>query len=215
VTASSSVNPADYAQSVTITANVSSLTGTPTGNILFSVDGGTPQSVALSSGSAPYTLPTLRPGAHTVTVTYPAQNGYAAGSATLAETINAPTGNAPVADLQATGLSVVPASPQSGNTVTLKWNDSNTGTASTLSGWSDSIVVRYPRRPGSGVRLRVYLGRPRRRRDAGAAVHVHAARRGHGRGHVPDHRQPPTRATACSSTTPRAPARPITSARCR
>ncbi len=44
-------------------------------------------------------------------------------------------------DLQVTGLSVQPGNPVSGSTVTLSWNDTNTGDGATDTGWVDSVSV--------------------------------------------------------------------------
>ncbi len=45
-------------------------------------------------------------------------------------------------DLQAAGLSLTsPASPQSGNQVTIGWNDTNTGSLATSGTWNDSVTV--------------------------------------------------------------------------
>ncbi len=45
-------------------------------------------------------------------------------------------------DLQVVGLSLTsPASPQSGNQVTIGWNDTNTGNLATSGSWNDSVTV--------------------------------------------------------------------------
>src|SRR5262249_53263213 len=44
-------------------------------------------------------------------------------------------------DLQVTNVALTPASPQSGGTVTVSWNDTNTGSAATAGSWYDSVTV--------------------------------------------------------------------------
>ena len=48
---------------------------------------------------------------------------------------------APSPDLEVRDLTVSPTSPQSGNTVTLTWNDVNTGNAATSGNWIDRVTV--------------------------------------------------------------------------
>ena len=47
----------------------------------------------------------------------------------------------PAPDLQVTGLSVEPASLLSSVSVTVRWNDANTGNGATVGSWSDLLVV--------------------------------------------------------------------------
>ncbi|MBI4327963.1 MAG: VCBS repeat-containing protein, partial [Chloroflexi bacterium] len=47
----------------------------------------------------------------------------------------------PAPDLQVTGLVVEPASLLSGVSVTVRWNDANTGSGSTVGSWNDLLVV--------------------------------------------------------------------------
>jgi sugar lactone lactonase YvrE len=62
---------------ITITATLSGSNGTPTGNITYTLDGANPQTVALASGAAQFTLPaTLSAGAHSVTVSYSGDSNY-------------------------------------------------------------------------------------------------------------------------------------------
>ena len=71
--------------SVTVTVTASS--GTPTGNVLLTVDGGSPVSKTLSSGSATFTnadilaLNSPSAGNHTLAADYPAQASFGASSA--------------------------------------------------------------------------------------------------------------------------------------
>jgi hypothetical protein len=66
----SSANPSVQGKSVTFTASVSSLAGTPTGKVQF-LDGKTVlATVKLTSGSAKYTTSKLSPGANSITAVY-------------------------------------------------------------------------------------------------------------------------------------------------
>ena len=56
-------------------------------------------------------------------------------SVTVASTL------APYPDLQVTGLAVTPGSPQSGQQVTVNWNDANTGNGTASGSWYDQIQV--------------------------------------------------------------------------
>ncbi|MGD5652433.1 CARDB domain-containing protein, partial [Xanthomonas citri pv. citri] len=50
--------------------------------------------------------------------------------------------SAPYADLQVANISVDPADLTSGATFTVRWDDSNTGTKATGTGWTDVIVIK-------------------------------------------------------------------------
>jgi regulation of enolase protein 1 (concanavalin A-like superfamily) len=67
-----------YGGSYTCTVSLSSNAGSATGNLTYTVDGGTPNSIALSSGSAQFTIPTPNAGNHTVVLSYAAQGNFAA-----------------------------------------------------------------------------------------------------------------------------------------
>ena len=90
---SASANPAVAGQDVTFTADVTaeSGSGTPTGTVSFSVDGGAGiQETLNSSGEASYPSSTLTVGTHTITASYSAGANYSASvSNTLTETITA------------------------------------------------------------------------------------------------------------------------------
>lgn len=91
----SSLNPAAYSQSVSLTAtvtNTSSNSGPPTGTITFSdginVLGTQPlTSNSTTTTTATFTTSTLTVGTHTVTATYNPTTGFAGSTATLTETI--------------------------------------------------------------------------------------------------------------------------------
>ena len=89
----SSLNPSTFGQGVNFTATVTSTSGTPTGSVQFSVDGGDVGApVALISGSATApAITTLAAGNHPVTGTYIPSANFTASSGTLAggQTVNA------------------------------------------------------------------------------------------------------------------------------
>jgi Bacterial Ig-like domain (group 3)/Calx-beta domain/MBG domain len=83
---SSSVNPSEFGQNVTFTANVSSTAGTPSGTVQFKVDGsnaGAPVTLN-ASGVAAFSLSALTAGMHTVTGDYSGDGNFIASAATLA-----------------------------------------------------------------------------------------------------------------------------------
>jgi hypothetical protein len=94
---SSSLNPAVYGQTVTLTATIAAVApgaGTPTGTVTFSDQVGTLGTGALNgSGVATFTSTTISAGVHTVTASYGGDTNFTTsndtGSATpLKETIN-------------------------------------------------------------------------------------------------------------------------------
>jgi hypothetical protein len=115
-TVSSSLNPSPFMQSVTFTATVAQTAGPaqPTGTVQFSIDGvavGSP--VALSSGSAAFSISTLAVGVHTVTAVYTPDTGDFVGSnGSMSQRVGAVA-------TSATTLSVAPASIMYGDTATL------------------------------------------------------------------------------------------------
>ena len=96
-----------------------------------------------------FTLPNGAPGVGSLQVTITADSGnslfeYNGGG--TGETNNSLTSTftstiAAYPDLQVTGISMTPAALQSGQEVTLNWNDANTGNGSASGSWSDHIVV--------------------------------------------------------------------------
>ena len=83
-----SAAPITYNANGSVTVTVTSTAGTPTGTEMPAVDGGTPVSKALSSGSATFTntdiaaLTSPSAGDHTLSASYAAQGTFAASSAT-------------------------------------------------------------------------------------------------------------------------------------
>jgi hypothetical protein len=83
----SSQNPAALGASVTFTATLSALVGTPAGSVTF-LDGVTPiGTIALSGGVASLTTSSLTGGSHTINATYAGNATYAASSNSLVQTI--------------------------------------------------------------------------------------------------------------------------------
>jgi hypothetical protein len=91
-TLTSSSNPSVFGQSVTFTATVvagGQSTGTPTGTVIFSVDGVPQPAVTLSGGTATLTLSNLSTSQHTITVTYNGDANFNSASSTpLSQTVN-------------------------------------------------------------------------------------------------------------------------------
>lgn len=88
-TLTSSQNPSDVGQSVTLTATVTpQYNGVPTGTVSFS-DGTTLlKTVAVNKGAAKYTTKTLTSGTHTITATYNGSTDFTGGSDSLTQTVN-------------------------------------------------------------------------------------------------------------------------------
>ena len=81
-----SANPSAFGQTVDVTAVVGpqSGTGVPTGTVTFTIDGGTPTTIALqqvgTSDQATLVLPVLTVGTHTITAAYNGDANFAASS---------------------------------------------------------------------------------------------------------------------------------------
>ena len=89
VTLTSSLNPATYGQSVTFTATVSSLTGTPTGKITFMNGSAILGSATLSAGVARLTRSTLVVGTSSITAVYGGTTAFSGStSATLSQVVS-------------------------------------------------------------------------------------------------------------------------------
>jgi hypothetical protein len=71
-----------------VTVTVSSVAGTPGGNVSLSVDGGAATSRALVNGSTTFTLTSPAAGTHTLLASYAAQGNFAASSAAGTLTVN-------------------------------------------------------------------------------------------------------------------------------
>jgi len=95
-----------------------------------------------------FTLPAASPGAGQIQISVTTNSNNAIlerNSTGTAQSNNSATiivSSALAApDLQVTGLTTSPTSPQSGNTVTVQWNDSNTGNLPALGSFTDRVTV--------------------------------------------------------------------------
>jgi len=70
-----------YGTDGSVTVTVSSVAGTPTGNVSLSVDGGTPMTQTLAGGSTTFTIPSPSVGTHTLNAAYAEQGNFGASSA--------------------------------------------------------------------------------------------------------------------------------------
>lgn len=83
----SSLNPSTLGDSVDFIATIGAAppgAGTPTGNIEFVIDGGTPQIIPLAAGSATLSTASLTVGTHSLTVNYVGSGEFNGSTATLA-----------------------------------------------------------------------------------------------------------------------------------
>ncbi|UWZ81937.1 DUF7948 domain-containing protein [Occallatibacter riparius] len=122
-TLTSSANPATVGQKVIFDATVDASSGstTPTGNVVFSVDGTDVDTIALNGGAASYNTSTLTAGTHTVKAAYQGDSGFSSSSASLTQTINlaqaaAPTFS-PAGGTYSTAQSVTISSSTTGATI--------------------------------------------------------------------------------------------------
>lgn len=87
-----SANPATSGQMVTFTATVAAQSpgsGTPTGSVVFTVDGVAQPAESLDAGAATFAEAWSSPGSHAVTAVYSGDGDFAASSsAALSETVN-------------------------------------------------------------------------------------------------------------------------------
>jgi hypothetical protein len=83
--------PITYGTNALITVAVTSGSGTVTGMVALSADGGSPFSQTLSDGSAVFTLPGLAAGKHSLSATYSAQGSFGASSGTGTLVVNLAT----------------------------------------------------------------------------------------------------------------------------
>ena len=85
----SSLNPSTSGQSVTFTANVSTSSGAPTGNVTFKDGAAVLGTGTLSGGTATFFTAALAVGSHSITAAYSGDNNFAAStSAALTQTVN-------------------------------------------------------------------------------------------------------------------------------
>lgn len=88
VAVSSSANPSNVGQPVTLTALVTAISGTPTGSVTFLDGAATLGTVALAGGVATYTTSALPGGTHTITATYDGNGTYASSSGTVSQVVS-------------------------------------------------------------------------------------------------------------------------------
>lgn len=121
-------------QSVSLTATVAATTGTPAGNVVFTVDGVAQSAIPITSGAATITLSSLAAGSHTVSAAYTSTNNF------VASTSNSVTFT--VMATPALALTLAPA-PTAGNelqgisltfTATISAANKATGTVTFLDG---------------------------------------------------------------------------------
>ncbi|WP_229168697.1 Ig-like domain repeat protein [Bradyrhizobium altum] len=97
----SSQNPSSFGQSVTFTANVTALAGTPTGTVTFSDNGSPIGSATLAAGTASVAISTLKIGSHTITASYAGSGAFnASTSPALAQSVNVPADSVKLRALQ-------------------------------------------------------------------------------------------------------------------
>jgi len=79
----SSLNPSIYGQSITLTATVTTSSGTPTGTVTFENGTATLGSAALSGGVAKFTTKKLTGGTHSLTAVYNGNANYASSTSNV------------------------------------------------------------------------------------------------------------------------------------
>ncbi|NTU74214.1 hypothetical protein HGB07_08825, partial [Candidatus Roizmanbacteria bacterium] len=121
-TLTSSKNPSTPGQSVTLTAKVSTSSGTPTGTVTFKDGTTTLGTGSLSSGQAKFTTTSLSAGTHSITAVYGGSTGYLTStSSTLKQVVNLLPLGTP-GNLTATAIG---SSSSSVVTVKLNWKDNS------------------------------------------------------------------------------------------
>ena len=89
-TLGSTPNPSNVGEQVTFTANVSSSTGTPTGNVTFMEGAATLGTSSLNNGAATFSTQSLSEGDHAIVAHYSGDANYApSNSAALNQTVKA------------------------------------------------------------------------------------------------------------------------------
>ena len=81
-TLSETNNPINYGQSASVSATVSTASGTPTGSVTLTIDGTTTQTQALSGGATTFTVTGLSAGSHSFTASYGGSALYATSATT-------------------------------------------------------------------------------------------------------------------------------------
>jgi hypothetical protein len=155
-TLSSSLNPSSLSQSVTFTASITSLSGTPTGSVTFTDGSTTLANVPLNStGTATTTDTSPTPGTHIITATYVPTGIFLASSATLSQQVNpniavdvlTVSPNPATVDSSVALTATVTASPSGPTptgTVTFTSNGTNLATVSLVSGVATYSTIALP-----------------------------------------------------------------------
>jgi hypothetical protein len=87
-TLSATPNPSTYWNPITLTATVTSTSGTPVGSITFADGGVTLGTALLTGGTATISVQTLSVGTHNLTASYVGDDLFAASTGSASETIN-------------------------------------------------------------------------------------------------------------------------------
>lgn len=91
-TVQSSVDPSIYGENVTLTATVTSSSGTPTGTVTFTEDGAPLGSATLSGGSATLTTSLINAGTHLIAASYGGDGDHSpSNSAAIQQAVNQAT----------------------------------------------------------------------------------------------------------------------------
>ncbi|CAK0756112.1 exported hypothetical protein [Gammaproteobacteria bacterium] len=91
VALTATANPVVVNQSVTFTASVTPQSPSPTGTVIFTIDGATAGLASLVNGQASYTTTSLTPGSHAVVVNYAGNANYLPSTANLTQVVQATT----------------------------------------------------------------------------------------------------------------------------
>src|SRR5207245_848086 len=86
---SASASPSVFGQAVSFTATVAATgPGTPSGSVIFTIDGVSQPRVALTNGQASLTTTTLSVGSHTIAVAYGGDGTFPGSTSTLSQVVN-------------------------------------------------------------------------------------------------------------------------------
>ncbi len=170
---SSSANPSVFGQTVTFTATVTAVSGTPTGTVQFmansSVISGC-SAVALSSGQATCTTSALSLGSNSIVATYSGGSGFSGSSGSLTQTVDQentttsvssslnPSGYGQSVSFTAHVTVVAPGTGTPTGTVQFTIDGSNFGSAVTLSSGSATSGSTSTLTEGTHTVTAVYSG---------------------------------------------------------
>lgn len=143
VAVTSSANPAVTGQAIQLTANVTASSGTPSGEVVFTVDGVARPATLLNNGSAMLSLPSLSVGDHTVSVRYAGDANFVERTSTLGGGQKVNPGNT------ALTLTTSSASAAFGAPVTITANVAAAGPASGTPGGQVVFLVDGAAQPAT------------------------------------------------------------------